>query len=309
MKKILLLVTTSLSICIFSFRDATLSAEEQLGKELFFSRILSQDESISCSSCHKPQFAFSDNVALSEGLYDQFTSRNTPSLMHLRAFSHFSWDGSKKTLEEQSIAPIQNLAEMGMPIEEAITRLINNQHFNNFFRLVYQNIPTAENLSKALAAYQKTLVGTSAYDRYAEGETDAISASAQRGLELFGGKANCTTCHMGDDFTEGRFENIGTYDGKTYRDKGRGAVTKKEEDNGKFKVPSLRNIAITAPYMHDGSMANLKEVIEYYNAPLKHRPNAIGISSEVKNLDLTTDEMQDLEAFLMTLTGDVFLDD
>lgn len=285
-----------------------LTAEEQLGKEVFFDPILSQDYSISCASCHKPEFAFADNVPVSDGLFGQSTARNTPSVMHMRAYKNFAWDGRNKTLEAQSLAPIRDFAEMGMPIEEAILRLITDEKYNASFRFIYKAIPNAENLGKALAAYQRTLVSKSAYDRFVEGDQAAISESAKKGLVLFGGKASCTNCHEGLDFTNADFENIGTFDNKKFTDKGRGAHTGKAEDDGKFKVPSLRNIAITAPYMHDGSIATLKEVISYYNTPTVHRPFAIGRDPLMKDsLHLTTEEINDLEAFLNTLTGDAFI--
>lgn len=293
---------------VFSFNTTELNAEEQLGKELFFDGILSQDQTLSCASCHKPEHAFADNVPLSEGLFGQETARNTPSAMNMKAYSSFAWDGRNKTLEKQSIAPIQDFAEMGIPVEEAVARLINDEHYNASFRFVYSSIPNQENLGKALAAYQRTLFSPSAYDRYVDGAENAISESAKRGLELFGGKAQCVNCHMGEDFTSGEFENIGTYNGKEYNDKGRGKHTKNSDDNGKFKVPSLRNVALTAPYMHDGSIKTLRETIEYYNTPKKFRPDAVGRDELiVDNLNLTEQEITDLEEFLKTLSGDDIL--
>lgn len=290
---------------LFSFQPAELNAEEQLGKELFFDVILSQDYSISCASCHKPEFAFADNVAVSEGLFDQETARNTPTTMNLRAYESFAWDGRNKTLEQQSLAPLKDFAEMGMPVDEAVARLIGNEHYNASFRFVYSSIPSQETLGRALAAYQRTLFSLSAYDRYIAGAEDAISESAKRGLELFAGKAQCVNCHMGDDFTSGGFENIGTYNGKEYNDKGRGNYTKKAEDYGKFKVPSLRSVAMTAPYMHDGSIKTLREVIEYYNTPRKFRADAVGRGELIPDaLHLTSDEVSDLEAFLISLSGE-----
>jgi cytochrome c peroxidase len=306
----ILLLATILTILpsIFSFNTTELNAEEQLGKELFYDGILSQDQTLSCASCHKPEHAFADNVALSEGLFGQLTARNTPSAMNMRAYNSFAWDGRNKTLETQSLRPIQDFAEMGIPVEEAVARLINDEHYNASFRFVYSSIPSQETLGKALAAYQRTLFSPSAYDRYVGGAENAISESAKRGLELFSGKAECVNCHMGDDFTNGGFENIGTYNGKEYNDKGRGKHTKKKEDYGKFKVPSLRNVALTAPYMHDGSIKTLRETIEYYNTPRKFRPDAIGRDPIIPEaLNLTEQEIVDLEEFLKTLSGDDIL--
>ncbi|MCP4441543.1 MAG: c-type cytochrome [Aureispira sp.] len=292
---------------LFAFQNQTLTHEEQLGKELFFDPLLSQDQSISCASCHKPEFAFADNVALSEGLFGQETARNTPTAMNLSSFSNFSWDGRAKTLEQQSLNPIQDHAEMGMPVQEAISRLVEDSHYNTEFRTIYGTIPNKEDLGKALAAYQRTLTTLSAYDRYVAGDDAAISDQAKRGLELFSGKGKCVNCHMGNDFTSGEFENIGTYDGQTYMDKGRANYTKDKSDNGKFKVPTLRNVAITAPYMHDGSIKTLKEVIEYYNNPESMRPYSIGKDELLETpLGLTTEEISDLEAFMHTLTGDEY---
>ncbi|MCP4441544.1 MAG: c-type cytochrome [Aureispira sp.] len=294
---------------LISFQQSDLSVEEQLGKELFFDPLLSQDQSISCSSCHKPEFAFADNVALSEGLFGQETARNTPSAMNLGSYTSFSWDGRAKTLEQQSLNPIQDHAEMGMPVQEAITRLVQSEHYNAEFRAIYGNIPTKENLGKALATYQRTLSTKSAYDRYSAGDESALSDQAKRGLELFGGKGKCVNCHMGNDFTSGEFENIGTYDGQTYNDKGRANYTKDSGDNGKFKVPSLRNVAVTAPYMHDGSISNLKDVVEYYNNSEAMRPHGIGRDELLlEPLGLSSSEVDDLVAFMEeALTGDDYI--
>lgn len=284
---------------------------EVLGEKLFFDPILSRDSTISCASCHKPEFAFADNSPTSKGVLGRKGDRNTPSCMNMTDRNFYFWDGRAETLEQQALGPIENPVEMDLPLTIAVRKLMKNSYYYQSFVNVYGKKPSKELIAQALADYQRTLeTSNTPFDRYLQGkDTNAISASAKRGLELFNGKANCFDCHFGPDFTgNDQFRNLGLYNGKDLNDKGRYNVTKKESDLGKFKVPGLRNIAMTAPYMHNGMHKTLREVIEYYNEPDKFVNNSINRDTLLnKPLGLTEQEKQDLENFLLTLTDDRFV--
>ncbi|HEY8506745.1 MAG TPA: cytochrome c peroxidase [Steroidobacteraceae bacterium] len=284
------------------------AARVELGRRLFFDPILSKDRTISCASCHKPEFAFADNRAVSPGVGGALGTRNTPSVMNASGRTSLFWDGRAETLEDQAIFPIENPVEMALPIDEALARLNADPTYVEQFRIAYNSPATKRTLGRALAAFQKTLdTVNTPYDRYAHGDDTAMSESAKRGRLLFIGRAKCAECHSGEDFTSERFRNIGLYDGERYKDRGRGAVTGRKEDDGQFKIPSLRNVAVTAPYMHDGSFRTLREVIDYYDDPDKVVPRPIGRDKTMPDrLGLTEQEKQDLEAFLLALTDDRF---
>lgn len=280
----------------------------ELGKRLFFDPILSKDRTVSCASCHKPEFAFADNRPVSPGVGGALGTRNTPSVMNASGRTSLFWDGRAETLEEQAIFPIENPVEMALPIDEALARLNADPTYVEQFRIAYNSPATARTLGRALAAFQKTLdTVNTPYDRYIHGDDTAMSESAKRGRLLFIGRAKCAECHSGEDFTSERFRNIGLYDGERYKDRGRGAITGRSEDDGQFKIPSLRNVAITAPYMHDGSFRTLREVIDYYDDPDRVVPRPKGRDATMPDrLGLTEQEKQDLEAFLLALTDDRF---
>ena len=285
-------------------------ARAELGRRLFFDPLLSGDRSVSCASCHKPEHAFADNLALSPGVAGRLGTRNTPTVMNTSGRTSMFWDGRAETLEDQAIFPIENPVEMDLPIAQALQRLNDDPHYAEAFRVAYGGPATARSLGRALAAYQKTLDTTdSPYDRYAHGDENAIGDSAKRGRLLFIGKAKCAECHSGEDFTSDRFRNIGLFNHGSLADRGRGAITGEAGDDGQFKVPSLRNVAVTAPYMHNGMFASLREVIEYYNDPDKVVPDAHGRDASMPGkLGLSKNEIDDLENFLAALTDDRFAD-
>jgi len=287
------------------------STEEQLGEKLFFDPILSRDSSISCASCHRPEHAFADVTPTSKGVFGRMGGRNTPSCMNMTDRNFYFWDGRAETLEQQALGPIENPVEMDLPLTIAVKRLMNNAYYYASFVNVYGKKPSKELMAQAMANFQRSLeTSNTPFDRYLQGkDTNAISESAKRGLELFNGKANCFDCHFGPDFTgNDQFRNLGLYNGKDLSDKGRFDVTKKESDLGKFKVPGLRNIAITGPYMHNGMHKTLMEVIEYYNEPDKFVSNSINRDTLLnKPLGLTASEKKDLENFLLSLTDDRFV--
>lgn len=280
-----------------------------LGEKLFFDPILSADQTVSCASCHKPEHAFADNVAASRGIGGQLTSRNTPSAANMAARLDFFWDGRAASLEEQALGPIQNEKEMGLPLADAVARLNADAGYAAAFAKVYHGPATVKNLAAAIAAFERTLeTGNSPYDRFIAGDDAALSESAKRGRLLFIGRANCNNCHSGEDFTSDRHKNIGLFNGRELADPGRGGITKAAEHLGLFKVPSLRNVAVTAPYMHNGMFATLRDVVEYYNRPEKVVQGSINRDKALDQpLNLTDAEVSDVVAFLESLTDDRFV--
>lgn len=315
MKRILLSISLIAGLLVFEFcspsREAKLlTTEEELGKALFFDTILSRDSSLSCASCHKPEFAFADNTPTSKGVFGRSGNRNTPSAMNMSARNLYFWDGRAETLEEQALGPIENPVEMDLPLSLAIRRLIKNERYAKSFQHVYGEQPNIEDLAKALAAFERTLeTSDTDFDKYVSGEdTTLLSASAKRGLNIFNNKGKCFDCHFGVDFTgNDRFKNIGLYNGKDLNDEGRKKISGKAEDLGAFKVPGLRNIAQTAPYMHNGMHKTLREVIDYYDEPDKFIANSINRDTLLKRpLGLTETEKKDLENFLVSLSDERF---
>lgn len=275
-----------------------------LGEALFFDPILSADSSVSCGSCHKPEFYFADSAAFSSGVGGKKTRRNSPSVLNMASRDLLFWDGRANSLEHQALFPIQDGNEMNLPISEALVRLQRSKKYKDAFLQVFKSKPTDKTLADALAAYEATLeTGHSPFDEYMN-DKGTISADAKAGHKLFVGKAKCFDCHFSPDFTGDEFRNIGLYDGKKWNDRGRFEITKDSADLGKFKVPGLRNVAKTAPYMHNGSMRTLREVIDYYANPYAVVPNPIGMDTVMKDgLQLTETEKRQLEAFLLTLTS------
>lgn len=303
---------TALVIIIAGFGaddPAVINSKERLGEKLFFDPILSKDRSISCSSCHRPEFAFADTSVVSLGVGGAKGVRNSPSVTNLSGRPNLFWDGRASSLEEQALQPIINPIEMNLPVSEAIARLNADKTYAALFQKIFNAPPTEKNLLSAIASFERTLeTANSPYDRYINGDDNAIPASAQRGRLLFIGKANCNNCHSGEDFTADRFKGIGLFNDAELKDAGRFEVTKNPEHKGHFKIPGLRNVAVTAPYMHNGMFKSLKEVIRYYNNPdviIKNGKNRdLSLS---KPLGLTEDEITDLESFLISLTDDRFI--
>lgn len=292
-----------------SISPTELATKADLGKLLFFDPILSADRTISCASCHLPEYAFADTVVTSKGIGGQRGTRNTPSSMNLSLQRAFFWDGRAKTVEEQALGPIENPVEMNLPIPEAVLRLQNNNAYASYFLKIFNASPGRDNLAQALAAYERTLeTNNTPFDNWKLNDDEkAVTEAAKRGFVLFNGKGGCVQCHFGADFTTNEFRNIGLFNGKNLNDSGRAAITGKKEDIGKFKVGSLRNIAVTAPYMHNGMFKTLEEVIDFYNNPGKIIPNAVNRDSLLsKPLLLTMEEKKELKAFLVALTDKQF---
>ena len=283
--------------------------EATLGELLFFDPILSGDSSISCASCHKPDYAFADNVALSKGVGGKTGTRNAPSAMNLDARNFMFWDGRNETMEEQALGPIENPVEMNLPVSELINRFYKHKQYLYFFDKIYGEKPSRENIAKALAAFERTLeTSDTPFDAYMQNnDTSGFGSSEQRGQDIFNSKGKCFDCHFGPDFTGDQFRNIGLFNGKELNDSGRFIMTRKMSDLGRFKTPGLRNISLTAPYMHNGMHKTLREVIDYYNAPDNFIKNSVNRDSLLKKpLNLTAAEKKDLENFLLSLTDKRF---
>ena len=293
----------SFSIWGFSGNEK-LNDQASLGKLLFYERILSKDSSVSCSSCHNPDLGFADTLPYSVGIGGKLTKRNTSSVLNMKNRPYYFWDGRASSLEEQSLMPIQNPDEMGLPIKEAVYRLNQSSFYRKQFQLVFHSDPNEKNLAAAIAAFENTLeTSNSKFDDWGNNKIK-LSASEERGRQIFlSKKAKCFDCHLQVDFTNDEFKNIGLFDGNNLNDSGRYLITRDKDDLGKFKTPGLRNIAITGPYMHNGIFKTLEEVVDYYNDVRKVIPNAKNLDPSLsKPLGLTNQQKKDLVAFLKTLT-------
>ena len=293
----------------FEKETVEIKTKAALGKKLFSEKILSKDSTVSCTSCHIPNFAFADTVAFSIGIGGKLTKRNTPSVLNMKNRPYFFWDGRAASLEEQSLMPIQNPDEMGLAIEEAVKRLNASVEYEMLFQKIFKKAPDAKSLAAAFSAFEQTLETVdSKFDDWSN-NLKKLTASEERGRQLFvGDKAKCFDCHRMEDFTTDEFKNIGLYNGKDLNDAGLYNITKKETDKGKFKTPGLRNIAVTAPYMHNGIFKTLEEVVEYYNNPGKFVKDPINIDDALKQpLGLTEKEKKDIITFLKTLTDKAYL--
>ncbi len=256
----------------------------ELGKKLFFDTRLSRDHSVSCATCHVPKLAFTDDRPLSVGVAGRLGNRRVPRIINRGYGKSFFWDGRAATLEEQVLEPVQNPKEMDMTLEEAAART----------GLSIQAI------QQALASYVRTILsGDSPYDRYLLGDLNALTEPQRAGLRLFRGRAGCTACHLGPNLTDERFHNTGI---GAPGEEGRMAATGRAHDRGAFKTPSLREAARTPPYMHDGSLESLEEVIEFYDRG--GRPNA-ALDAEIRELKLTAVEKAAIVRFLGALSGTV----
>jgi cytochrome c peroxidase len=276
-------------------------ASVAMGKALFFDKRLSRDGTVSCGSCHFPEHAFSDTIARSLGVEGRTGMRNAPPLTNLAWHSGYFRDGGVPTLEQQVIAPIHDPVEMDHSITRAAADLRYQEPYYTLSQRAYGKPMEAWELSRALAAYERTLVsGWSRYDRHLLGESGALSESEIRGLQLFRSEAlNCGSCHSGFDLSDHSYHNLGQY--LAYADPGRERITLNPSDNGKFKTPTLRNVARTAPYMHDGSLATLEAVIDFFmTGGLPHANRDPGMQS----FALTAQEKSDLIAFLNALTDE-----
>ena len=268
-----------------------------LGRQLFEDPILSIDSSISCASCHKSQFALADNLTVSPGVEGRLGVRNSPSLLNIGYQPYFMREGGVPTLEMQILVPIQEHNEMAFNMVLLANRLNQDSTYKKLFLQAFNDSATAYTITRSIAQYERTLIYKDAdIDAYISGDNNAITPSAKRGMELFYGAANCSKCHSGTLFTDYSFHNNGTsvLDG----DYGRGQLTLDSSDFYTFKVPSLRNAALTAPFMHDGSVATLEDVLLQYNAGgTLHDYQSLLIQP----LGLSTSQLSELQSFMEAL--------
>lgn len=241
-------------------------AKVELGRMLYFDKRLSADNTVSCASCHDPKFGWSNNDATAVGVGGQRGGRSAPTIIN-SAYQKFQfWDGRAGSLEEQALGPIANPIEMNLPIEECVKKLAAIEGYQKRFTAVFGSGVNKDNLAKAIAAFERTIVsGNAPYDRFKAGEKTALSDEAHAGMKLFFGKANCSACHNGPHFSDSAFHNVGVGQSAKEVDQGRRKISNIEGDQGSFRTPTLREIARTAPYMHDGSLKTLEDVVEYYN--------------------------------------------
>jgi cytochrome c peroxidase len=282
-------------------KDNPLTAQRVgLGRKLFFDPILSGDNTVACASCHQPNHGFAGPGMRPRGVRGQQTARKAPTLFNRAYGTAFFWDGREATLEAQALRPIEDPAEMGSKLTDVVKRLEADKEYKERFGAAFPDGVTQTNLGRALAAFERVLLrGDSAVDRFrAKGEHAALTPAEREGLWLYESKARCWRCHGGPNFTDERFHNTGVRWGKDPPDPGRSAVTRRDEDRGKFKTPTLRGVALTAPYMHDGSLATLEDVVEFYNRGGGANPN---LDPALKPLDLSKEETAALVAFLKAL--------
>jgi cytochrome c peroxidase len=273
---------------------------------LFYETSLSRTGEISCASCHRQEYAFSDPKPVSAGVEAVQGTRNAPALVNLAWSERFFWDGRAASLEEQAGEPIESPVEMDLSLDDAVARLSANPSYASDFETTFGEPVTADTLRKALASFMRVLVsGDSPYDRHLAGDDSQFGAAAARGEQLFfSEKAECFHCHPQGALTNDGFFNNGSY--REGGDEGRKGVTGRSGDLGKFKVPGLRNVAASAPYMHDGSLTTLREVVEQYAAGGLGHPTT---DPQIVLLPLTADDIDDLLAFLEALTDQAFLED
>jgi cytochrome c peroxidase len=269
-----------------------------LGKALYFDARLSGAQNMNCASCHNPSFGWEVSVPTPVGSQNTRLGRRPPTILDI-AWGHiFFWDGRAPTAEEQAKGPIQAPAEMNLPLTDAVVRLDAVSEYHNWFNRVFPGKGvTPDTIVQAIATFERTVVASYApFDAWVDGDEQAISDKAKHGFDLFVGKAQCANCHTGWNFTDGKFHDLGIG-----TDIGRGKLAPEDPyAQFAFKTPTLRDTALRAPYMHDGSVATLEDVIARYGGPGIDRPSR---SPLLPKLSLNDTEMTDLVEFLRTLTG------
>jgi cytochrome c peroxidase len=288
-------------------------ARVRLGRWLFYDTRLSADNTVSCATCHRPENAFSEPTAVSTGVRGQKGTRKAPTFINqaITLEPHFFWDGRAGSLEEQALGPIANDIEMGSSHTAMVETLSRVAGYKPYFLEAFGSEEiTKERVAMAIADYERTRVsGNSPYDRWrAKRDQSAVSAAAKQGHDLFFDKAGCSGCHLGSNFTDAGFHNVGigwNPKSRTFADEGRFVVTKEPRDRGAFKTPTLREVTKHPPYMHDGSIATLRDVVELYNKGGIPNPWR---DPKIKPLQLTDAEVAALVAFLESLEGEGYQD-
>ncbi len=279
--------------------DNPYSAEKaQLGKMLFFDQRLSRNFNMTCATCHNPSLGWEDGVPGAFGGQGKTLDRHSPTILNMAWGDKFFWDGRAATLETQIIGPVESPGEMNVPLPVVVERLEKVPGYVTQFNKVFPDGMTINNLLKAIATYERTIVsGTAPFDLWVQGDDDAISDDAKEGFRLFNTKANCAACHSGWNFTDNKFHDIGL----PGNDNGRGVVSGDPTDNQSFKTPGLRNITLRAPYMHDGSLKNLEQVMSHYIMGGLQRET---LSQDMQSVALSSGDVKLIIAFLESLQGE-----
>jgi len=290
------------------------TAKATLGRRLFFDTILSNDGTLSCAGCHDPERAFTDGKAVAEGAGGRRGTRNAPTLVNRGYGEAFFLDGRAASLEEQVLQPLQGANELATRVDTAVERLQADGDYRQAFQRVFGRAPDRDALAAALASYVRTIVsGNAPVDRYGFGDLDALSALEREGLRVFHDRGQCSACHGGPNFSDEQFHNTGvawrpaggSEDSGPLaepRDPGRFVVTRDPADLGAFKTPTLREVARTAPYMHDGSLATLEDVVDFYSEGGQANPYQ---DRRIQPLHLGNREKAALVAFLRALSGEI----
>ena len=275
-----------------------------LGKKMFFDPRLSLDNKVSCATCHKPEYAFADKAPVTLGVRARQGKRNTPSLMNVGYLPHMMVEGMVKALEMQMLDPLQDETEMSMDLNQLVNKLKEDSFYVAKAREIYNRELDMFVITRAISAYQRTLISNnSTFDQYYyHKDEDAISASAKRGWALFSEDLYCTQCHTPPLFTNFSIENNGLYPSFVYSDKGKFTATLDTNDMAKFKVPSLRNVTLTAPYMHNGQFFTMQQVLENYK---KGGSEHFNKSKFIQPFELSKEQEEDLIHFFETLIDTV----
>lgn len=280
------------------------AAAIELGHQLFFDRRMSITNKIACASCHNPRKAFTDGRKKAKGVFGRKSLRNSPTLLNSNYQPHFMLDGGISTLEIQALDPLRDTAEMGNDMKDLTNKLRNIKAYNEQALKGFNRDIDPFVITKSLALFQKTLMSENApFDNWLGGDSSALSADAKKGYDLFSGKMNCIACHSIPNLTNYEIKNNGWHD--TYADQGRYRITADSSDIGAFKIPTLRNIILTAPYMHDGSAANLDEVLDSYQKGGSNHPNK---ADEVTGFNLSEKERKYVMAFFESLTDTSYME-
>jgi len=293
-------VPLGLDTRLFPKDNPLTEARVGLGRKLFFDPILSGDNTVACATCHQPSHGFASAEGKPRGIRGQQLSRRAPTLFNRAYGSAFFWDGRAGSLEDQALRPIEDPMEMGSSVAAALARLQARPDYQKQFDAAFNDGVTGPNLAKALASFERVLLrGDSQIDRFRRlGAHDALSPRVRHGLWLYESKARCWRCHTGANFTDESFHNTGVSWGKEPLDLGRYTNTKMDADQGKFKTPTLRGVALTAPYMHDGSLKTLEDVVKFYNQGSTPNPT---LDAVLGPLGLSDEEVRSLVEFLKSL--------
>ena len=290
-------------------------ARVALGRRLFFDPILSADKTVSCATCHRPDHGFASPEPIAIGIKGRKGKRNAPSLLNRAYGQKFFWDGRSTSLEEQAVKPIVNEVELGNSYEALLATLRSDDEIVASFATAFKakekaadspaaDLVTKQNIGRALAAFQRTLlIGNSPIDAFQAGDHGAMTTQERQGFWLFESRGGCWKCHSSVNYADENFHNTGVSFGSKDRDVGRFEVTKKSKDRFAFKTPTLRGVAHTAPYMHDGSLKTLKDVVNFYNKG--GAPQDPALDERMEPLGLSDKEVDLLVAFLKALSRDV----